>query len=69
MRRTRWMAAALFVALGLVGCGGGQGPTQPDIDPEAEQQDGMSDEQEDPPSGPDDPSPQQSETDEFGEEP
>lgn len=69
MRRTRWMTAALVLAVGLMGCEGGQGPTQPDIDQESEEQDGMSDEQEEPPSGPEDPSPQKSETDEFGEDP
>lgn len=69
MRRIRLVAAAVLLAAGLLACEGGQGPTQPDVDPEAEEQDGMPEEQDESAPEPDDPSPQTGETDEFGEDP
>lgn len=58
MRGSRSVAAGLLLAAGLVACEGGQGPTQPDIDRETEEQDGMPDEQGEPVPEPDDPSAQ-----------
>lgn len=62
--------AVVVLAAGLVACGsGGQGPTQPDVDPEGGESDGEGLPESDVTPAPPDDSPPPGEAEDFGSDP